>query len=414
MAAIAVVKSAFAHDMSNLTTEASDANSDDQFWTRVRSQFLLPKDLGYMNTGRLGPTPKPVLDALEEYWRLMAVSPSENTEILESRIETVRRKAAEFIGASPDEIAITRNATEGLAVVIKGLDLKRGDEIVYSFHEHRSNIEPWRLQAMRYGVVLKEVEFGIPPQSPEEILNRFSDTIGPRTRAITFAHCTTYTGCLLPIKELADLAKTKGVLCLVDGAHPLGMIRLNLRELGVDAFATTCHKWLCSPAGAGLLFVREGLIDRIWPNIVAHGWDTVKGARKYDRFSRRPWPQVVALEDALDFQLTLGRDRIEKRVRDLATYLRRGLVENPSVKLFTSDDPRMGVGLTTLGLNGRSGDEIRDHLLKRHSIWVPRLRAPAGADRSDIDGIRVSTHYFNNKGEIDRLLEGLREFAGRQ
>ncbi|HEX9615611.1 MAG TPA: aminotransferase class V-fold PLP-dependent enzyme, partial [Bacteroidota bacterium] len=314
-----------------------------------------------------------------------------------------------------DEIAITRNATEGLAVVIKGLDLKPGDEIVHSFHEHQSNIQPWRLQAKRYGVVLKEVSFGTPPETAEEILNRFNDALGPRTRVITFPHCTTYTGCLLPVKELADLAKAKGVLCLVDGAHPLGMMKLNLRELGIDTFASTCHKWLCSPAGTGLLFVRDELTHRIWPNIVTNGWDTVRGARKYEKLSRRPWPQVVVLEDALDFQIALGRERIEKRVRDLATYLRNGLAEIPGVTLFTSNAVGLAAGLTTFALDRKPGGEIHDHLLSRHNVWVPRLRAPASqANRGEINGIRVSTHFFNNQGEIDRLLEGVRELAGRK
>ena len=297
LAGLAAAKLAFAQAVQKMGPPSENWRFDGGYWARIRSQFMMPEGFAYLNTGTLGPTPKPVYDAMVEYWRLMAVNPHENSNMLQERQEAIRVKAAQFVGASPDEIALTRNTTEGLVTAIKGLDLKQGDQILYSFHEHSSNLQPWKLQAKRYGFELTEVPFPTPPKNPDEILNKFNDAITPRTRVITVAHCTTVTGCLTPVKELTKLARSKGILCLVDGAHTLGMIQYNLHELDVDTYASPAHKWLAAPAGSGLLYVRAGLIDKIWPNIVTQSWYQDKGARKYDRLSRRPWPSVIGKSD---------------------------------------------------------------------------------------------------------------------
>ena len=163
VAGIATAKSALAEALQELGTPSENWQFDGGYWAKVREQFVMPEGFAYMNTGRLGSTPKPVLDALLQYWRLMAENPSENSSVFEKRQEDIRVKAAKFVGASPDEIAIVRNTTEGLVTVINGLDLKQGDEILHSFHEHSSNVQPWKLKGSRDGVVLKEVPIPTPP-----------------------------------------------------------------------------------------------------------------------------------------------------------------------------------------------------------------------------------------------------------
>jgi selenocysteine lyase/cysteine desulfurase len=415
LAGIAAAKTAFAQSLASMGAPTDDARVDGGYWARVRAQFMMPDGFGYLNTGRLAATPRPVFDAMVEYWRLMAVNPTENSAVFEEGQEAIRIKAAQFVGASPDEVAITRNTTEGLVTVINGLDLKAGDEILHSFHEHSSNLQPWSLRAKRHGVVLKEVPIPTPPKDPDEILTLFADAITPRTRVITTAHITTVTGCVLPIKELAKLARSRNILFLVDGAHGLGMVQLNLGDLGPDTYATTSHKWLASPAGTGLLYVRRELVDRIWPNIVTQSWYQDKGARKYDRLSRRPWPQVAVLEDALHYQGVVGRSRIENRMRALSTYLRAEAAEIPNVLIYTSNDPRLSGGMTTLGIKGMSGQVIHDHLRERYDIFVsPRTRGPVyPSDPAGFDGIRISTHFYNTFEQVDRVLQGLRELSRR-
>jgi selenocysteine lyase/cysteine desulfurase len=328
-------------------------------------------------------------------------------------MEAIRQKAAQFVGASAGEIAIVRNATEGNNLLCNGIDLKAGDEVLIGTLEHDSNRQPWRVKAKRFGVVIKEVLVGTPPSSPEQIVDAVAAAITPRTRVISMALCDTVTGAFTPMKEIAALARSKGILCFADGAQAVGMVGLNLQDMGVDACAMTCHKWLASPAGTGLLYVRREGQDRIWPNIVTENWWSFTDARKYDRLSRRPWPVVAALEDSLDFQLAIGKARIEQRMRALASYFRSRAVEIPHVKLYTSNDPRLAGGMTSLGLDNVPADRAREYLRVKYDVYTAaRARGERyPADPHGVTGFRVSTHYYNTFEQVDRVLAGLKELA---
>ena len=408
-ASLAAAKAAFAQTVKQVAAW----NTDDGYWGKLRNKFLLEKGLGYLNNGTVGPTPVPVYENLVTYWRLMAENPNENSAVLQGRMDAIRTKAAQFLGASPDEIAILRNCTEGNSLVAQGIDLKAGDEVLIGYLEHDSNRQPWLLKAKRHGIIVKEVPIRTPPKSPEEILSAFESAITPRTRAIAATHCDTVTGTYAPIKEIAALAHSKGLLCFADGAQVPGMVPVNVRDLGVDTYATTSHKWLCSPAGTGLLYVRNEVQDRIWPNVVTENWSTVKGARKYEQVSRRPWPVVAALEDTIDFHNAIGRARIEQRVRALSTYLRAQAAEIPHVHLYTSNDPRLSGAMTSLGMDNVPPQRLREYLRQRFDIYTAE-RAKGSrypADPHGVDGIRISTHFYNTFEQVERVLHGLRELS---
>jgi selenocysteine lyase/cysteine desulfurase len=410
---LGAVKDGFSQSVRALAELPSAWRTDEGYWAKIRAQFLLEDGLAYLNNGTVGPTPGPVYEAMVGYWRLMAENPNENSAILQGRTDLIREKAAQFVGASAGEIAIVRNATEGNNLVCQGLDLKEGDEVLIGYLEHASCRQPWRLKAKRYGIVLKEVPIGTPPKSPEEIVNAFEAAITPRTRVISVSHCDTVTGTYAPVREIAKLAHSRDILCFSDGAQALGMIEVNVRDLGVDAYIMTGHKWLCSPAGTGLLYVRRDVQNRIWPNIVTENWSVYDDARKYDRISRRPWPVVAALEDALDFQLAVGRARIEQRMRALASYLRSKAAEIPHVKLYTSNDPRLSGAMTSLAMDNVAPERLREYLRQRYDIYTaPRSvgeRYPA--DPHGVPGIRVSTHYYNTFEQVERVLSALKDLA---
>jgi len=191
------------------------------------------------------------------------------------------------------------------------------------------------------------------------------------------------------------------------------MVQVNVRELGVDTYVSTCHKWLASPAGAGLLYIRRDLQDRIWPNIVSENWWTFDDARKYDRLSRRPWPQVAALEDSLKFQLAIGPARIEHRVRSLGSYFRRHVAEIPRVVLYTSNDPNLSAGITSLSINNVPADKAREYLRLRYDVYTAARSKGQKypADPYGVTGFRVSTHYYNSFEQVDRVLAGLRDLS---
>jgi selenocysteine lyase/cysteine desulfurase len=395
------VKSAFAQSMRTLGNADAKTGweTDDGYWAKVRKQFMIEEGFAYLNTGTLGPTPRVVVSAMDKYWRLMAVNPNENSLIFQDRQDQIRAKAAVFVGATPDEIALTRNTTEGTTTLVHGLDVKPGDEVLITKYEHNSLRETRRRHAKRFGYVVKEVEFPMPCTN-EQIINAFEAAITPRTRVMHFANPLGGFGCFTPVKELATLAHSKNILCFIDGAHAPGMMRVNLSEWGVDGFACNSHKWLCGAAGVGLLYVRKDLQDRIWPNIsIAH--EDPKGARKYDQLSRRPWPVVAAFEDILDFHVAIGPERIEARTHELGSYLRSKASEIPKVKVYTPMDPAMSCGSTTLGIDDVPGSKLREYLRQKYDAYVP----------SGKTSLRISTHFFNTFEHCDRVLKALQEFS---
>jgi selenocysteine lyase/cysteine desulfurase len=204
----------------------------------------------------------------------------------------------------------------------------------------------------------------------------------------------------MPVKELAQLAHLKNILCFIDGAHCIGMAQFNVSDWGVDGFACNAHKWLCGPAGSGLLYVKREIQERIWP-VMAIWRDEPKGARKYDQLSRRPWPTVAALEDTLDFQLAIGRARIEQRGRALGSYLRTRAAEIPKVKVLTPNDPAMSCSSTALSIDGVPGTALRELLRQKYDTYIP------GGGST----VRISTHYFNTFEQVDRVLKAMKELT---
>lgn len=395
---------------------AAEAPSQSEYWARVRDEFLVTDQVAYMNNGTLGPTPKPVYYTVVERYRELAADPGARNPIQEKAAEEVRRKAAAFVGAAPDEIALLRNTTEAMSFIAAGLELAAGDEVLLSFHEHPGGIEPWRLKAKRHGVVVKEVPFPIPSPDPAVMLELFEGAITPRTRVVSVSHLTYQTGSGIPVRELARLARSKGILSVIDGAHPLGMMALDMHELGADFYAMSPHKWLDAPTGTGLLYIRREAQDRLWPTVVTSAipypeggpdWSNpAKGAMRFDRFSQRAWPLVLATGAAIDFQNAIGRERIESRVRSLAALLRARLQEIPGIKIYTPDHPALSCGLVGFSFEGFKNTDVMETLLQRNHVRVRTTEY-------GLNTVRASTHYYNTEEQVERLAEGLRDISRR-
>ncbi len=389
--------------MRRIEQAAVGAASEADYWAKVRSEFLLDPHVAYLNNGTLGPTPKPVLYTLiERYQRLASDTGPENTR-LSQLAEDVRKKAAAFIGADLDEVALTRNTTEGMNFIASGLDMKAGDEVLLTLHEHPGGLQPWKLKAKRHGIVLKELKFPLPLNDPATVLNIFNDAITPRTKVISISHTTYQTGTMMPVKQLAALARPKGILTVIDAAHPLGQMRLDMHDIGADYYSMSPHKWLDAPTGTGLLYMRRESQDRVWPTVVTSGWDDPKrGASRYDRLSQRAWPLVLAAGAAMDFQTAIGTDRIEGRVRMLHARLRQKISALPGVTVWTSPHAELCCALLGFSLPNLNNQAIVDTLLARHGTYVRTIAY-------DLNAIRVSTHHYNTEEQVDRLIEGLQD-----
>jgi selenocysteine lyase/cysteine desulfurase len=387
-----------------------DESPDGVYWEALSKHFLFKDGLIMMNNGTVGPMPKPVFNTLMKYFRTQVTNPFDVYNFIPRKREEVRTKLAEFVNASPDEVVITRNTTEGMNFVANGLDMKEGDEVLLSTMEHPGGTHPWRLKEKRFGIKIKQVPIGLPPKNVNEIVSAFEKAITLRTRIISISHTVYISGLIAPLKELSQMAHEKDVLVLADSAHGIGMLDLDMKELGIDFFATSPYKWLGAPTGVGLLYVRKEVQDKLWPTIASSGWDRHQSARKFETLSQRADALTIALGEALDFQNAIGKERIERRVKTLAGYLKRELKKIPGVKLHTSEDPYLSGGLTAFSVQGIDPAKIVNFLREKYNIVVRTI----GNEKMGTYGVRVSTHIYVSLKHIEMFLEGLRHLVRRR
>jgi len=384
-----------------------DESPDGAYWDGIRKYYILQDDLIMMNNGTVGPMPEPVFNTLVKYFKIQATNPYDCYNFLPTKKHEICGRLADFVGADSDEIAINRNTTEGMNLIANGLDFEPGDEVVISSHEHPAGYYPWKMQEKRYGIRVIEVPIGAPPDSKEELLEAFAAAITPRTRVISVSHTVYITGLIFPVKELSELAHQHGILVAADSAHGLGMLNLDMHDLGVDVFASSPYKWCGAPAGCGLLYVRREAQDKLWPTIASSGWDSTEGASRFETLGQRADPLAYALAEALDFQNAIGRVRIERRIRTLATHLKDGLANIPGVRVHTSTDPYLSAGLTAFSVEGVEPRAIVDYLREKYNIVIRTI----GRDRDNTSGVRVSTHIFVSTKHVDMVLEGVDHLA---
>jgi selenocysteine lyase/cysteine desulfurase len=381
-----------------------DESPDGVYWDAIGKHFLFQDGVIMMNNGTVGPMPKPVFNTLIKWFKLQCTNPFDVYAFIPRKKQEVRSKVASFINASPDEVVITRNTTEGMNFVANGLDLEEGDEVLLSSMEHPGGTHPWKLKEKRYGIKVKEVPIGLPPKSVDELVDAFQKAITPKTKVISISHTVYISGLIVPLKELSQMAHEQGVLVLADSAHGLGMLNLDLKELGIDFFATSPYKWLGAPTGVGVLYVRKEAQDKLWPTIASSGWDRFQNAKKYETLGQRADALTIALGEAIDFQNSIGKERIERRIKALAGYLKRELKKLPGVKLHTSEDPYLSGGLTAFSIEGIKPRQLVNYLREKYNLVIRTI----GREEDRTYGVRVSSHIYISYQHIDMLLEGLR------
>lgn len=387
-----------------------DESPDGVYWEALSKHFLFKDGLIMMNNGTVGPMPKPVFNSLMRYFRVQVTNPFDVYNFIPRKKGEVRAKLAQFINASPDEVVITRNTTEGMNFVANGLDMKEGDEVLLSTMEHPGGTHPWRLKEKRYGITIKMVPIGLPPKGVDEIVSAFQKAISPRTKIISISHTVYISGLIAPLKELSQMAHERDVLVLADSAHGIGMLNLDMKELGIDFFATSPYKWLGAPTGVGLLYVRKEVQDKLWPTIASSGWDTSASARKFETLGQRADALTLALGEALDFQNAIGKERIERRIKTLAGYLKRELGKIPGIRLHTSQDPYISGGLTAFSVEGVEPSKIVNYMREKYNIVVRTI----GNKEKGTYGVRVSTHIYVSLKHVDMFLEGMRHLVRRK
>jgi len=379
--------------------------NEEAYWAELRRQFLIPADEIYLNNGTVGSSPAPVLRAIFDGYNQTEKMDQQDPEDYPiwgyAAWNEFRDPLAAFVGCKRDEIALLRNATEANSYIANGIDMKSGDEVLMTDQEHPGGEQPWNLRAKRYGVVVKKITLPKPVQDSAQVLKLFNDAITPRTRVIFFSHITTVTGVVLPAKEICALARSKGILSAVDGAHVTGMMRLRVHDLGCDLYSSSPHKWLQAPKGSGFLYVRDEMIDRLWNTIATEGWEEPKlRAERFQRIGSSNVPSLWGLRASIDLANKIGMVRIERRHRQQADYI-LGEMMKRGTESWTSPDPALRCAIVTVNVPPIQRMDLENWLWKTYKI---RIR---GGEPSKL---RLSTPYYLLRKDIDRFLVKFDEY----
>jgi selenocysteine lyase/cysteine desulfurase len=403
------MSSMFAAGLSLLPDAVLYERDPDAYWADIRKKFLIPRDEVYLNNGTVGSSPAPVLQAVFDGYntleKMADVDPEDYPIWGYAAWNQFRDPLAAFVGCARDNLALVRNSTEANSYLANGIDMKPGDEVLMTDQEHPGGEHPWNLKAKRYGIVVKKVALPKPVHDANQVLTLFNDAITDRTRVIFFSHITTVTGVVLPAKELCALARTKGILSFVDGAHVTGMMRLNVTDLGCDAYSSSPHKWLQAPKGTGFLFIRDDVMDRIWNTIVTEGWDEPKlKAERFQRIGSSNVPSLWGLKAAIEFASSIGIDKIESRHRELCDNILAEMMKR-GAESWTSPDPALRCAIATVNVPPIKKTDLETWLWQKHKI---RIR---GGDPSKL---RLSTPYYLQRKDIDRYLAAFDQYkAGK-
>jgi isopenicillin-N epimerase len=379
------------------------AQDDEAYWRMVRSQFLIsPKGI-YFNTGTIGASPRVVLDAVVKHMTAFeTVFEAEGVDL-----EALRRSVGALLGAPAQTLAFTRNTTESMSWIAGGLELQPGDEVLTTTHEHVGGMCPWQAVAKRRNLVFTQFPLPVPPRSSGEIMDVWRRAITPRTRVMMISHVLFTNGLIQPVKELCALARERGIITAIDGAHPPGMMRTNLVDLGCDFYASSPHKWLLAPKGSGLLYVSEAWLDRLWPTIVSGGWDDLPAkAVRFDRKGTVNDSLYAGFQAAVDFHNLIGPERVERRVRWLGDRLYDGLSRIPGVQMKSPTDAAIRAPLISFSVTGWTTDDLIKALWDRAMVRVRHVA------EYDYHWVRLSTHVYSTPEEVDRVVQLVGELAG--
>ncbi|RMG61589.1 MAG: aminotransferase class V-fold PLP-dependent enzyme [Bacteroidetes bacterium] len=381
------------------------AAADEAFWAQVRAAYTASTNLINLNNGGVSPQPRVVQEKVADYHRFANEAPGYYMWRVMGRMrEPTRRQLGRLVGADPETVALLRNATEALETVIFGLDLNAGDEIITTDQDYPAILDALAARARRHGIEVRRLSLPVPCEDPAEITRRFAAAITPRTRALLFCHVINMSGQILPVRELCELARNRGLYSIVDGAHAIGQLELNLEELGCDFYGASLHKWLSAPFGTGMLYVRRPLIPKLWP---LYGYPEAEqdSITKFEHLGTRSVPMEIAISDAIDFHDLIGTARKGARLQYLKRYWVEQVRDTPGFHLYSSLDPAHGAGLTTFSLDGWTPAELSSALTNQYHLYVTAF------DHRDVAGVRITPHVYTRLEDLDYLAETIRKLA---
>jgi selenocysteine lyase/cysteine desulfurase len=390
----------------------AESARDELYWGQIQQAFALDRTQINLNTGHHCSQPTVVLDAVKRYLDMENMLPVTYAGLMGRNFETVRRGLAGEFGCDPDELAITRNASESLQIVQNGLDLVAGDEVITTEQDYPRMLTTWDQRMRRDKIKVTRLQFPV-PTTADVLYDLFEKAITPRTKVLHFCHITNLTGQLFPVQRISRLARARGITTIVDGAHAGAQFPFKLHELECDAYGVSLHKWLLAPFGTGILFVRRDQIKKFWPLQAAPATSDTD-IHKYEEIGTAPVAPKAAIADALAFHQAIGAERKAARLYYLTMRWADRLRAQPRIRMYSSLKPGETWGLATVGIEGMEASKIASFLSDNYRIVVAGLAQGAlPGQQFAWQGIRVTPNIYTTIHEVDTFAGAMEELVKR-
>jgi selenocysteine lyase/cysteine desulfurase len=379
--------------------------ADDDFWTSLRNQYQLNPAYINLENGYYNLMPKPILEEYLMQLQNMNYEASfyKRTKMTDDKV-MVRETLAQFVGCEKEELIITRNTTEAMDTVICGMDWKAGEEAIMAEQDYGAMLDMFKQQAKRYGMINKIISIPNHPKNDEEIVALYENAITKNTKIIMLSHMINITGQLLPVKKICDMAHAKGVKVLVDGAHAIAHFDFKIRDLNCDYYASSLHKWLSVPLGAGLLYVQKNNIEGLWPLFGENGY-ALNDIRKLNHTGTHPMHTELTIPFAINFYNTIGAKRKEERLQYLKQYWTSKVASNPNIILNTPLEAHRSCAIANVGIKNMAPALMAETLLKKYKIWTVAI------SYANVHGCRITPNVYTTTIELDQFVSALNEMS---
>ena len=385
----------------------AEVAKDEFFWREIQLAFKLDRTLINLNNGFTSPTPRVALEAVWRYMDMINMLPVHYQGQVAANVQTIRlRMAAEF-GCEPEEMALTRGASESLQIVQNGIDLKAGDEVITTEQDYPRMLTTWDQRMRREGIKVTRLQFPV-PTTQNDLFQRFEKAISPQTKVFHFCHVTNLTAQMFPVQRLSRLAHSKGIVTIVDGAHALGQFPFKLRDLECDAYGVSLHKWLLAPIGNGCLYVRRDMIPRFWP-LQAAPEQQDNDIRKFEAIGTHPWAIRAGLGEALAFHQAIGAERKAARLRYLTLRWANALKVHPRIRILSNlGEPAETWAVAAVNIEGIDVRSLARFLMNKYRIVaVPLVGGAPPNQVYDYQALRISPNVYTTLEEIDTFVTAM-------
>ena len=382
---------------------------DEFYWREVQLGFKLDRSLINLNNGFTCPCPRVVLESAFRYTEMINMLPVHYQGMVAGNIQTIRRRMAKEFGCEPEELALTRGASEALQIVQNGIDLEAGDEVITTEQDYPRMLTTWDQRMRRENIKITRLQFPV-PATQDELYRLFEAAVTPRTKVFHFCHITNLTGQIFPVQRICRLARSKGIVTIVDGAHALGHFPFKLRDLECDAYGVSLHKWLLAPIGNGCLYVRREMIPRFWP-LQAAPEQQDDDIRKFESIGTHPWGIRASLGEALAYHQAIGAERKAARMRYLTLRWANALRAYPRVKMLSNlGEPPETWGVAAVAVDGIDVRDLARFMMQKYRIVVVPLVGGVPPNQVfDYQALRVSPNIYTTVEEIDTFVEAMQD-----